>query len=254
MSKIVSLLLQPLSWVLVLLCIAVILLFTRSRRLQNLGRIGCASAASLLLLVGWYPLPESFVRILEERHAPPSTSLSNFTGMVVLGGVFGTPDGREHQQPALGFAGERVVLPIPLMNQYRNLRMLFTGGSASPSAFVGPEADAARKFFEAMGTDMTRTMFESRSRNTFENAVLSRDVTGVDIRQPWLLFTSASHMPRAFATFQKAGWNVTAYPVDYYSMRETQWLSYSLLRGAEMWQVALREYVGLVAYKLMGRL
>lgn len=44
---------------------------------------------------------------------------------------------------------------------------------------------------------------ESASRNTFENAVFSARLAGIDTKQRWLLLTSASHMPRAMATFQK---------------------------------------------------
>jgi uncharacterized SAM-binding protein YcdF (DUF218 family) len=41
--------------------------------------------------------------------------------------------------------------------------------------------------------------------------------------RPWLLVTSAWHMPRALATFCAAGWNVTPYPVDYRTGIRTPW-------------------------------
>jgi uncharacterized SAM-binding protein YcdF (DUF218 family) len=76
---------------------------------------------------------------------------------------------------------------------------------------------------------------------------------GVSAAQPWLLLTSAFHMPRSVALFRKAGWNVTPYPVDFRAGTQTPWTQYSLERGARKWHLALHEIVGLLAYRLAGR-
>ena len=68
-----------------------------------------------------------------------------------------------------------------------------------------------------------------------------------------LLLTSASHMPRAMATFQKAGWNVAAYPVDFRAGDQTPWSQYSLALSANKWQLALHEWLGLMAYRVAGQ-
>jgi len=200
-----------------------------------------------LFFLGWQALPAALIRGLEDKYAPPSTKLSGYAGMVVLGGAFKLPDGRRHDLPALGRAGDRVVAPLPIVSHYRHMRIVFTGGDGSVLNAGEAESEVAKVFFANMGLDMSRVLFESRSRNTFENATLGRDLPGIDIRQPWLLVTSASHMPRALATFQKAGWNVAPYPVDYYSAHKTRWLSYSLMQGIEAWEIVLHEYVGRVA-------
>ena len=255
LSKLTTILWQPLAWVAVVLLVGVVLLLVDSPRSRRFGKLFCAGAAVLLLLLGWRPLPNALLRSLEDRYAAPSGSLREYYGMVVLGGVFRGEDGRGHGQIALGCAGERVVVPVPIMNQYPHMRLLFTGGDAS--IFPGrrePEADVARAYFERMGTDMARVLTESKSRNTYENATLSRDVPGVDPVKPWLLVTSAVHMPRAYATFRKAGWNVTPYPVDYDTTVGQSWLGYGLYDGVTAWQTALREYLGLAFYRLAGRL
>jgi uncharacterized SAM-binding protein YcdF (DUF218 family) len=84
--------------------------------------------------------------------------------------------------------------------------------------------------------------------------VLTAQLPGIDIKQPWLLVTSAWHMPRSMGTFVTAGWNVTAYPVDFRTAPSTPWTAYSLKDGARDWQLALHELVGLLAYRLAGRL
>ena len=254
-SKLTTILWQPLAWVAVILVAGVALLLVDSPRSRRFGKLFCAGAAVLLLLLGWRPLPDARLRSLEDRYAAPGGDLRDYYGMVVLGGVFRGDHGRSHGQIALGCAGERVVVPVSIVNQYPYMRLLCTGGDAS--IFPGqrePEADVARAHFERMGTDMSRVITESASRNTFENAILGRAVSGIDANKPWLLVTSASHKPRALATFRKAGWNVTPYPVDYDTKVADYWFSYGLYDGLSARQTALRGYLGLAFYWLINRI
>jgi uncharacterized SAM-binding protein YcdF (DUF218 family) len=61
-------------------------------------------------------------------------------------------------------------------------------------------------------------------------------------------------MPRSMATFTKAGWNVTAYPVDFRTGPSTPWTEYSLASGIRDWQLALHEHIGSLAYRMAGRM
>ena len=99
-----------------------------------------------------------------------------------------------------------------------------------------------------------QVQYESASRNTYENAVLTAQLPGVDPTQRWLLVTSATHMPRSMATFEKAGWHVTAYPVDFRTGDSTPWTDFNLTQGAERWNLLLHEWVGWLSYRLTGRL
>ena len=86
------------------------------------------------------------------------------------------------------------------------------------------------------------------------NAVLGAAVPGVDITQPWLLLTSARHMPRALAVFSALGWHVALFPVSYRSVGFSRWTEYSLARGAVRWQLVLHEWMGLAVYSVAARL
>ena len=103
-----------------------------------------------------------------------------------------------------------------------------------------------------MGIPSGRVLYERAARTTYENAILSAAVPGVDKAQPWLLVTSAYHMRRSMALFRAAGWNVTPYPVGFRSIGHTPWTDYSLARGAVRWQFVLHEVVGLVAFATLG--
>jgi uncharacterized SAM-binding protein YcdF (DUF218 family) len=142
---------------------------------------------------------------------------------------------------------------LPLLQQTPGLRLLFTGGDGNLFAGNLTEAQRAARFCAHMGLPPERLLLESASRTTYDNAVFSARLSGVDPKQPWLLLTSAWHMPRAMASFQRAGWNVTPYPVDFRTGSATPWSEYSLAEGARKWHLLLHEWVGLLAYRLSGR-
>lgn len=251
-SKLLSFATQPLAWVALLLLGALLCLSVRRKWGLGLGW----TALTLLLVQGWEPLPDAVLRQLEAQYPqlPAHVSLQPFVGVIVLGGAL-EPSyvWQGHDQPALNDAAERMTEALHLLQQQPHLRLLFTGGEGGWLAQGPTEAERARIFFERMGADRQRILYESASRTTYENAVLSRRVPGVNPAQPWLLLTSASHMPRAMATFRKAGWSVTPYPVDFRTGSQTPWSEYSMVRGSNKWQLALHEWAGLLAYRLSGQ-
>lgn len=252
-AKLLSFATQPLAWVALLWLGALLCLRARPQWGKRLGW----TALAILLLQGWEPLPDALLRRLESQHAPlpPGTDLQRYVGVVVLGGALEPAYVSEgNHQAALNDAAERMTAPLTLLRQHPQLRILFTGGEGELFANSLTEADRARMFFENMGLAPRQVIYESASRTTYENAVLSARLPGVNPAQPWLLLTSASHMPRAMATFRKAGWNVTAYPVDFQTGLKTPWTQYSLAASARKWHSAWHELAGLLAYRLAGRI
>jgi uncharacterized SAM-binding protein YcdF (DUF218 family) len=251
-AKLLAFLTQPLAWVALLMLAAVLLARRRPKASQRLGW----SAISLLLLLGWEPLPDALIRRLEARYPalPPATDLKAYAGVVVLGGAFEsgyvwTSPG----QSALNEAAERMTEVLPLLRRQPGLRVLFTGGEGELFGSELSEAGRAEQFFNGQGVPPQQLLYESASRTTFENALLSKTVPGVDPAQAWLLMTSAWHMPRAMATFNKTGWNVSAYPVDFRAGLQTPWTQYSMDQGVKKWKLVLHEWLGLLAYRLSGR-
>jgi uncharacterized SAM-binding protein YcdF (DUF218 family) len=251
-AKLLQFATQPLAWVALLLLGALIGLHRRKRWGLRLAW----AALAVLIVQGWEPLPDALIRQLEARHpeAALGTPLTGYVGVVVLGGALEPAHvWQGHGQPALNEAAERMTAALPLLQKTPGLRLLFTGGDGELFAGNLTEAQRAARFFSRMGVTPERLLLESASRTTFENAVFSARLPGVDPRQPWLLLTSAWHMPRAMAAFRKAGWNVTPYPVDYRTGNATPWTEYSLVEGARKWHLLLHELVGLLIYRLTGR-
>jgi uncharacterized SAM-binding protein YcdF (DUF218 family) len=108
-----------------------------------------------------------------------------------------------------------------------------------------------RAFFIEQGVDPARLLAEDRSRDTYENAVFSRDLVAPQREDVWILVTSAMHMPRAVGCFRRLAWEVVPYPVDYRAETAPR-PSFFLSEHLELLDVAAKEWVGLVAYRLLG--
>lgn len=248
-SKLLAFAIEPLFWVLTLM-LAGLLAWRRPR----LGRTLVSMALLALVMACWTSGSEMLVRSLESRH-PRAAAIDpqRQVGVVVLGGAFSNPALWDaHRQVGLNEQAERMTEAVALMRQYPHLRLLFTGGVANLAGTGDSEAVRAQAFFAAMGIEPTRVLYEDRSRNTYENAVFSAGLAGVDRRQPWLLLTSAFHMPRAIGVFRHADWNVTPWPVDYRTTAHDSWFDFSLHGGPALWSLALHEWLGIAAYRLAG--
>lgn len=253
LSKLVGLFTQPLLWIFALLIAGLLL----QRRTPALGQRLLWSACLVMLLMGWMAPAQWLIQQLEGRYTEmhPDADLRSYTGMVVLGGA--TESGvvqQAHVQPLLNGAAERMTAPVAMVLRHPHLRVVFTGGEGALFGSGPTEADRAKVFFASMGLYGARVEYESASRNTFENGVLTAQLPTIDKTQHWLLVTSAMHMPRAMGTFKKTGWNVTAYPVDFLTGNSVSWTAFSLADGARRWELALREFMGIAGYWVTGRL
>ncbi|MCH7555118.1 MAG: xanthine dehydrogenase molybdopterin binding subunit [Proteobacteria bacterium] len=151
---------------------------------------------------------------------------------------------------------QRLIVFADLARIYPDAKLVFTGGSGSLNPGALSEADVAQKILIIMGTDMGRIRFEREARNTFESGRKAKALALPNPSENWLLVTSALHMPRAMGVFRKAGWPVTAYPVDYRTggaggLRLR--LRFNLAGNGNSTQTVIREWVGLAAYKALGR-
>ena len=252
-SKLLNLLAQPLNGVLLLLALACYLGKSKPRAAR--GLLACGTV--LLALSGVTTLPDALLSQLEDQYPEldANADLSGYAGIVVLGGAL--ESGRvsaHHLLPQLNSSAERMTAAFSLWRSNPKLRVIFTGGEGELFG-VGPsEAERARNFFTSMGLPKEALALEDRSSNTYENALFTKELPGVDASKRWLLVTSAWHMPRSLRTFEKAGWKVTPFPVDFRTGGLTPLTSYSLPSGAEQWELLLHECIGIAAYRLAGRI
>lgn len=249
LSKLLSVITQPLFWLALWWALALLLLGLTDRwRRVALGMLWVGLA--VLGLLGFRTIPDALLRPLENRYSVPTAQeVSRHVGMIVLGGATQHPSVfLAHGQVPLGEAAERMSTPVGLMRQHPKLELVFSAGEGRLWATGTTEAELAGAFYEEQGVDMSRVTLEAGSRTTRENAYQVAQLLGGRCKEPWLLVTSAWHMPRSMEEFESVGCNVTAYPVDFRTGHVTPLTEYSLAHSLLRWQTALHEWLGLLVY------
>ncbi len=218
------------------------------------GRLAGA-AMLVLLLCGTLPVGRLMLGPLENRFPQPSLDNAAPDGIVVLGGAIQQVIGATRGQVTVSDAATRITAGAVLARRFPAARLIYTGGSNALISEIGHEAEDAKRLWTDLGIDPARITIEDRSRNTAENARLTRDLLRPQPGQRWLLVTSAYHMPRSVGLFRAAGFNVLPYPVDYRSSGTWRDLlpSFEIGSGLSRLDFATREWIGLVAYRLSGR-
>ena len=137
------------------------------------------------------------------------------------------------------------------LHRVLHLPMVLSGGRLFEDTV--PEADLEYRFLRACGVEERYLIKEDRSRNTAENAKYVKQICRQRNFDKVILVTSAFHMPRSVAFFEREGVDVIPYPTDYKTNRELRLNAFAFTPQAENLyhsSVAMKEYLGLLAVNM----
>jgi len=208
-KKIVGPMLLPLSLCLGILLVGIILLWFS--RKQRGGRILVSIGFVLLLAFGYEATSDPFLKPLERKYPPLKelTSLSHVKWVVVLGGGHTS----DFELPFTSMLTEaslvRLAEGIRIHRKLPGSKLLLSGGGV-----FDPASDAAvmAEVALSLGVDREDLVLEELSRDTKDQARWIWDTVGKD---PFILVTSASHMPRSAALFRKLGMEPIPAPTNH---------------------------------------
>lgn len=253
LEKILILCVSPLGLNLSILPVGLLLILLRKRT-----RIGwCMVALPLIWLWVWsLPVASIWLRQgLERQTAQRAASdYPAAEAIVVLGGSVESGRSGWREGPHLLAGADRVWFAAQLYRAGRAPVVIFSGGNSEWSRTDEPESGAMRAFAVDLGVPESSVLLESRSRNTRENALYTKQLLAEHHLNSILLVTSAVHMPRALALFQSQGVNVTPAPTDFDAIPPRNiWQRW--LPDAEALQEstkALKEYLAMGIYRVRG--
>ena len=225
-------------------------------RLASFGRRVVIASLLGLAICAFSPLGNILLFPLEARFPPWDGAGGAPDGIIVLGASIEADISAAHGTAVVRSAPDRIIAAATLAHRYPNARVVFSGGSANLISNEAREADYAGAIFESLGIAKSRLTMERASRNTLENAEFSKALVAPKAGERWLLVTSAFHMPRSVGLFRKAGFPVEPYPVDWRVGTSGDRASFSNIAvdGLGRTDVAVREWIGLLAYRVTGKI
>lgn len=251
LSKLLWGLVNPGSALVVLLVIGVIAL--RLPRWRRAGERLIALVCLSFVLVSATPLAALVALPLENRF-PRRAELDRVDGIIMLGGAVNPSLTMDRGDPSVSDAAERLFSFAELIRRHPEARAVSTGGSGILFGQGIKEDQTVRAVLAQVGVPDGRVIYETESRNTWENALFSQALVAPKPGERWILVTSAMHMPRSVGIFRKLGWPVTPYPVDYRTRRNASLFGPAELdRPLLLLDDAVREWLGLLSYYLMDR-
>lgn len=156
----------------------------------------------------------------------------------------------------IGSGADRINHTVQLYKTGKIRKILISGGSGLLIDRGTREADDLFELLQVMGVPPDAMVVENRSRNTHESAVeVAAMLQPLTRPSDCLLITSASHMRRSLATFRRAGWECTPFPVDFHGhIRKYDFdvLVIPKVEAVAWWQTLLKEWTGYFTYWVAG--
>jgi uncharacterized SAM-binding protein YcdF (DUF218 family) len=196
-------------------------------------------------LAGWYEVKPAQL-----------TSTEKYSAGIVLGG-FITYNSKDN----LGYfnhASDRFIQTALLYKTGHINKIIIPAGNGYVTEHDFNEAEFIKEKFIELGIPAQDIFTDPYSRNTLENAINTKKITdSVHMQGPYLLISSAMHLPRANQVFSKNGIKAKLYPCDFTSLEVNNniWSDYFLPSASALttWDSLIKEILGTVIYKVTGK-
>ena len=107
-----------------------------------------------------------------------------------------------------------------------------------------------------MGIPDSAIIFEDKSNNTKDNALNSKKLLdSAQLKPPYLLITSAQHVPRATLIFENAGIKTVGYPCAFIAGKDGYSIM-GIIPSVEIlfrWNHYIKETIGYLVFKIKGK-
>ena len=146
---------------------------------------------------------------------------------------------------------DRFFKAIELYFSKKSNTIIFTGGKSPFNITKISEGDVLKQYAIKFGVKMDDILVTKEVLNTFEESIAVKNLIGN--KKSIILVTSAFHMKRAKLIFEKKGFKVIPYKVDYRSPPNISLNFIDFLpssNGLRRTEIALRELLGLLYYSL----
>ncbi|HDT0415844.1 TPA: envelope biogenesis factor ElyC [Klebsiella michiganensis] len=197
LKKVLGGMMLPLPLLLLLIAFGIALLWFS--RFQRTGKLCVSLGWLLLLLLSLQPVADSLLKPIEDKY-PTWRGEKRVQYVVVLGGGYTWNPDWAPSSNLINNSLPRLTEGIRLWYENPGSKLIFTGAAAKTNPVSTAEAGA--RVAESLGIPRSEILVLDKPKDTEEEAAAVKMAIG---DAPFLLVTSASHLPRAMLFFRRAG-------------------------------------------------
>ena len=197
LKKVLGGMMLPLPLLLLLIALGIALLWFS--RFQRTGKLCVSLGWLLLLLLSLQPVADSLLKPIEDKY-PTWRDEKRVQYVVALGGGYTWNPNWAPSSNLINNSLPRLTEGIRLWYENPGSKLIFTGAAAKTNPVSTAEAGA--RVAESLGIPRSEIIVLDKPKDTEEEAAAVKEAIG---DAPFLLVTSASHLPRAMIFFRRAG-------------------------------------------------
>lgn len=177
---------------------------------------------------------------------------------IVLGGMFDYNNDLDRLSIRRG--GDRLWQALNLYHENKIDKILISGDNGHLIDQGLREAEQIKEVLLKRGIPEEDILIETKSKNTYENAVMSKELLdSMYTETPSIvLITSGTHMKRSLAVFDKLEMQVTPFSTDHYTGEKRNYYFQDFIAPNPAclveWYTLNHEIVGYAVYKMKGYL
>ena len=206
LSSLLSILLSPFNWIIILLLAAWLF------RKKKVKKVLIILSVCIFIVFGNHYLLNLFANNFQPKQVNPQ-SLAIYSCGIVPGG-FASPT--ENDSGYFNQSADRFIQAVKLYRLGKITHLLVSGGNGKTDDNHFREGAWVKTQLVQFGVPDSVIFVEDQSNNTQENAANSKRILdSLHLAPPYLLITSAFHLPRALLVFRKAGVAADPFPCNY---------------------------------------
>ena len=221
------------------------------KRLRNIALIlllVCSNGFITNTLLKWWEIPPTPLSNLPKSENSVAVVLTGVTHKSKL----------PHDRVYFYEGADRVLHTVKMYHLGKIKKIIISGGSGRLIRNQIKEAPQLAEIFEMCGVNSEDLIIEDQSRNTRESALaVAKIVERVGPKGDIYLVTSAFHMRRSQACFNKVGLSVIPFSTDFKTSDEPPSVTSLIVPspGAIFkWHILIKELLGIIAYWFAGYL
>jgi uncharacterized SAM-binding protein YcdF (DUF218 family) len=247
--KILLFFFRPLTWI--------VILFVTAFFIKNARRKKICFIAGLSLLL-FFSNPFIITALINSYEYKPLTLQPNerFTAGIVLGGFVGFNE--KDDRGYFNASSDRFIQTALLYKEGKIRKIIVAAGNGYITRHQFVEADFIKQHLITLGIPASDVYTDGLSKNTEQNAINAKKIIdSLQLPGPFLLITSAFHLPRAQMVFRKNKIETKGFPCDFISRQVSNNIieDYLLPSSGALrnWDLYIKEIVGVTAYRITGK-